>query len=307
MAQQWYNILTLSGGVGFKYGQNPGADIDCTNPYTRNIAPGTTFAGIGFTNAAAFALLPPGAVPLRMRLAARITVSGAMSGNGRLANGGLPFSSDQVYPLDPGVNDFAIPDTAFDPFPENGNTRIMVESTNTARDFTFEITQLDVFAETEDPPVSGCFWTDMLGVSEDCSEGGGGDTIEVSAVANGTASGGFAIEETADWCGTPSDAITEPDPENPVKDIRLVRVSFLGTAGTYTPPDCGSNVAMDPPAWIAIDLPFIRDAGGGFNYNWIPEDDPGLPGGLSYGWYWAQISVDGGPPYDCIIRLRAGV
>lgn len=151
MAQQWVDVLTATGGVGF-YDNQTGSPV--TLPYTRSVPFGENYHGIGILMTTVAAALPANSTILAIRAQGTVVADGAVSGTALMANGMLPGGSDATAALQ-GTTPVTVvmPETnvAAGATPDSGAHILVVTDASTTLNFTFNLTQFDVLVEVPDP------------------------------------------------------------------------------------------------------------------------------------------------------------
>lgn len=151
MAQQWVDVLTATGGIGF-YDNQTGSPV--TLPYTRSVPFGQNYHGIGILMTTVAAALPANSTILAIRAQGTVVADGAVSGTARMGNGMLPGGSAATTALQ-GTTPVTVvmPETnvAAGATPDTAGHTLTVTDASTTRNFTFNLTQLDVLVEVPDP------------------------------------------------------------------------------------------------------------------------------------------------------------
>lgn len=167
MAAEWIDVLAL----GPIYRRYNGTDTVTTNPTTFLVNGGYYHLKINIPEVIGPSGLLPNATPTKMRMAGKVTASPSASGSAYLGNGYVDLFqtaalSSGTVTIKSGELDVG-PDPYFD-----SSVVIGIVSISPGQSVTFELTQFDVYIETEEPPTGDeCFWTNKVGVREVCSFG----------------------------------------------------------------------------------------------------------------------------------------
>ena len=177
----WYNVLDLAVGQDVFYENLVGSGGGFyDNPLVVNVVPpvGPTPPGIaavfdidigGDHSFSITGLLPEGSIITKIRAKGTVTADGAVTGTAYLDTGHSVISPDSTALVGSGTTaEMVIPETDINPAQNETSAIILVvNSCNATRNFTFEFTQFDVFAEEVEVP---CFWGELEGaIQQNCN------------------------------------------------------------------------------------------------------------------------------------------
>lgn len=173
----WYNVLDLAVGEDLFYENLAGSGVFYPNPLTVNVVSpvGVTPPGIaaaldtgGDHSFSVAGLLPEGSIITKIRAKGTVTADGPVTGTAFIDTGHSAVSPDSTALVGSGTTaEMEIPETDVNPAQNESSAIILVvDSADTTRNFTFEFTQFDVFAEEVETP---CFWGDVENATQYCT------------------------------------------------------------------------------------------------------------------------------------------
>lgn len=142
--------------------------------------------------------------------------------------------------------------------------------------------------DPENPPwISGCFWTDIIGLQQDCM--GGVPLTVIGETADTGAGGGFILFEQCDE--------VDLSTANQVSVIRI----FTPHAGIYSginssPAGCGELV--NPGFFSAVELDDHQMTKSFDRWTYLRPQEVDIAH-----WYFAEISIDGGDPLLTLLPM----